>query len=43
MYSDGDREDLELFELMEILIMGEQYDDAKEDAGKTRQELSTQA
>ena len=43
VYSDGDREDLELFELMEILVMGEQYGDAKEEAGKTRQELSAQA
>ena len=43
VYSDGDREDLELFELMEVLIMGEQYGDAKKDAGKTRQELNAEA
>ena len=33
-YSDGDREDLELFELMEILIMGEQHGDVKENAAR---------
>ena len=38
VYSDGDCEDLDLDELMQVLIMGKKYGDAEEDWGSTRTE-----
>ena len=39
VYSDGDREECDFQQLMDIIVMGEEFGDDKKDAGKTRIEV----
>ena len=39
VYSDGDKEEYDFSQLMEILVMAEEYGDSKAEAGKTRGEV----
>ena len=39
VYEDGDREECDFQQLMDIVVMGEKYGDDKNDAGKTRVEV----